>query len=412
MARSIHRLTALKVTRTLRRGLYADGGGLYLQVARNGSRSWLYRYRLNGKTRHMGLGSLDVVSLADARTAALGCRRLCQAGVDPIVQRDSSLAEARQVAACAMTFDQCAGLYIEAHRSGWRSPKHAAQWRTTLKTYAGPVLGSLPIQMVDVPAILKVIQPIWPKKPETASRLRGRIEAVLNWAASRGLRQGENPARWKGHLEMLLPKISKVRKVKHHAALSYEKIADFIQSLRNQPGIAARALEFAILTGGRTAEVIGAKWSEVNSDDSIWTIPGIRMKGGKEHRVPLSSGATDILNQMLKIRRGDSIFPGVKKNKPLSNMAMLVLLRRMGWAKVITVHGFRTTFRVWADERTSFSSDAAELAIAHTISNKVQAAYRRTDLLDKRRILMQAWDEYCSKTTVADEVVVPIRKKS
>jgi integrase len=412
MARSLHRLTALKVTRTLSRGLYADGGGLYLQVARNGSRSWLYRFRLNGKTRHMGLGSLNVVSLADARTAAFECRRLCQAGTDPISQRDSSLAEARLTAARTMTFDQCAESYIEAHRSGWRNAKHAAQWRNTLKTYAGPALGSLPVQMVDVPAVLKVLEPIWSTKPETASRLRGRIEAVLNWATSRGLRQGENPARWKGHLEMLLPRISKVRKVKHHAALPYEKIADFIKSLRNQPGIAARALEFAILTGGRTAEVIGANWSEVNLDESIWTIPGIRMKGGKEHRVPLSRQATSILNQMLEARRGDFIFTGFKKKRPLSNMAMLVLLRRMGWAKVITVHGFRTTFRVWADERTSFPSDAAELAIAHTISNKVQAAYRRTDMLDKRRRLMQAWADYLDKLREAGKVISLRRKNS
>lgn len=395
MARSIHRLSALKVAKALPRGLYADGGGLYLQVARNGSRSWVYRYRLNGKTRHMGLGSVSMVSLADARTAALECRRLCQVGVDPIAHRDSALADAQLAASRSMTFAQCAKAYIEAHRSAWRNTKHAEQWRSTLATYADPVIGGLPVQKVDTAAVLKVLEPIWSTKPETASRVRGRIEAVLGWATTRGLRQGENPARWKGHLDTSLPMPSKVRKPKHHAALPYEEIFEFIKRLKREGGTAARALEFAVLTAARTTEVLGARWNEIDFDERIWNVPRHRMKSGREHRVPLSDAALDILHEMKAARRGDFVFPGFKKDRPLSNMAMLVLLRRMGWGKRITVHGFRTTFRTWADERTNFPSDVAELAIAHAVSNKTQAAYRRTDLLDKRRRLMEAWAEYC-----------------
>ena len=410
MARSIQRLTALKVARAKPRGLYADGGGLYLQIARNGSRSWLYRYTLGGKTRHMGLGPLDVVSLADARTAALECRRLCQAGVDPIEQREASRTEAHLAAARAMTFDECAERYMAAHAAGWRNSKHRAQWSATLQTYVTPVLGSLPIQEIDTGLVMQVLEPIWTVKPETASRLRGRIEKVLNWATAGGFRQGENPARWRGHLENLLPHHARVRKVKHHAALPYSEIGAFMADLRERKGVAAAALDFLILTAARTSEVIGACWHEIDIPMQTWIIPADRMKTREEHRVPLSKTALSVLEQMRAIRHDEFIFPSAKKGKPLSNMALLVLLRRMGRDNV-TAHGFRSTFRDWAAERTNFPPEVAEMALAHTISNKVEAAYRRGDLFEKRRRLMDAWAEHCATKTNAEGAVVPLRKQ-
>ena len=295
-----------------------------------------------------------------------------------------------------MTFDGCAKAYIAAHEAAWRNPKHRQQWTNTLATYVSPVIGQLPVAAVDTGLVLKVVEPIWSKKPETASRVRGRIEVVLDWAKVRGYRDGENPARWRGHLDHLLPAKSKVRKVEHHAALPYAQVGAFMVGLREQPGIGARALEFLILTATRTGETLGAIWNEVDIAARLWTIPAARMKAGKDHRVPLSDAALTVLKQMHAIRHSDYVFPGGRDRRPLSEMALLMLLRRMERGNV-TAHGFRSTFRDWAAERTSSPREVAEAALAHAIPDAVEAAYRRGDLFDKRRKLMAAWAEYCAK---------------
>ena len=295
-----------------------------------------------------------------------------------------------------MTFDKCAEKYIAAHESGWRSEKHGAQWRSTVKTYVSPVLGGLPVQAIDVGLVMKVLEPIWTSKTETASRVRGRVEAVIDWATTRGYRTGDNPARWRGHLENLLPHRSKVQKVVHHAALPYAEVADFVRELRAQEGTAGDALEFSILTAARTAEAIGARWDEVDLAKKIWVIPGERTKPGREHRVPLSSSAMRLLVRLNKNRDGEYIFAGAKVGRPLSNMAMLALRTRMNRSE-ITVHGFRSTFRDWASEQANFPNEVAEMALGHAVGDKVEAAYRRGDLFDKRRQLMDAWSRYCGR---------------
>ena len=335
--------------------------GFFLQVARNGSRSWLFRYTLNGKTRHMGLGSLAVISLADARTAAIECRRLCHAGVDPIEHRKASRTEARLATARAMTFDDCANRYMAAHSVGWRNSKHRAQWVATLRTYVTPVFGSLPVQTIDTGLIMRVLEPIWTIKPETASRVRGRIEVILNWAKTHGFRQGENPARWRGHLENLLPSRSRVQKIEHHAALPYSDVGVFMGDLRERAGVAAAALEFLILTAARTSEVIGARWEEMNLSTRTWVVPAERMKARAIHRVPLSNAALVVLERMRVIQQDEFVFPSTKKGKRLSNMALLVLLRRMKRTD-LTTHGFRSTFSDWAAECTNFPREVAENA--------------------------------------------------
>jgi integrase len=394
-------------------GLYGDGGGLYLQVtanARDGSpaKSWIYRYMLRGKAREMGLGSLNAVTLQHARTKAFEYRQLRAQGIDPIDARKAMRDQARLDAAKTITFKEAAADHIAAHRAGWRNPKHAGQWSATLATYAKPIIGGLSVQTIDTGLVLKVLEPIWTTKPETASRLRGRIELVLDWAKVRGYRQGENPARWRGHLDKLLPARAKVRRVEHHSALPYGVLPAFMDALRTQEGTAARALEFAILTAARTGEVIGATWGEVDLHERLWTIPAERMKAGKEHRVPLSDMVMAIIQQMAEMRTGDYIFAGAKHGRPLSNMAVLMLLRRMG-RRNLTTHGFRSTFRDWAAERTQFPAEVAEMALAHAIGDKVEAAYRRGDLLQKRRQIMDASAKFCSTPTSAGRVI-PLRQ--
>ena len=421
MGRSIHRLSAVKVknakpgrrpdgsscTRS-----YADGGGLYLQVTpgiASISKSWIFRYAIgDSKERFMGLGSLDAVSLADARAKAAECRKQREQGVDPIDEREAQRAAAAIDRAKAMTFDQCAEKYIAAHRAGWRNPKHASQWKNTLTTYASPVFGKLPVGSVDVGLVIKVLEPIWPTKPETASRLRGRVEAVLDWAAARGFRDGDNPARWKGRLENLLPRKSKVRTVQHHAALPFTNVADFITSLRERGGTAARALEFAVLTAARTGEVLGAQWEELDLAARTWIVPAERMKGGREHRVPLSEATLSVVQQMTKVRENDYVFPGDRR-ATLSSMALLMLLRRIGHGD-LTAHGFRSTFRDWAAECTDFPSEVVEMALAHSIESKVEAAYRRGDLFEKRRKLMDAWAAYCYASIFEVVTLDPVDK--
>ena len=400
MARTIGKLTALAVDKAKRRGYYGDGGGLFLQVSASGSKSWVFRFKEADKLHEMGLGATHTIGLAEAREKARECRRLRLDGIDPIEARKIARAQARLDAAKAVTFKDCAERYITSHGAGWRSPTHAAQWPSTLRIYVYPVFGSLPVQGIDVGLVLKVLEPIWSVKPETASRVRGRIESVLDWATARGYRQGDNPARWRGHLENLLPGKLKVRRVKHHAALPYAEIGDFIAQLKSQEGVGARAFEFTILTAARTGEVIGATWSEMNIAEQLWVVPAERMKSGKEHRVPLSEAPLAILEQMQAIRQGDFVFPGGKARLPISNMAMMMTLRRMGRGD-LTVHGFRSSFRDWAAERTDFPSEVAEMALAHAVSSKVEAAYRRGDLFQKRRQLMDTWSRFCTVSAPA-----------
>jgi integrase len=396
MARTVGKLTALKVARRLPPGMYADVAGLYLQVTGEGAKSWIFRFSLRGKAREMGLGSIAALSLSDARIKAAECRRLRQDGIDPIDARNALRVQAALEAAKTLTFKQAAASYIAAHRAGWKNAKHAAQWENTLASYAEPVIGALSVQAIDTTLVLKTLEPIWKVKPETASRVRGRIEAILDWAKVRGLRQGENPARWRGHLDHLLPAKMKVRRVKHHAALPYADMPAFMAALRAQDGIAARALEFTALTAARTGDTIGAIWDEVSLSEKVWRVPAERMKAGKEHRVPLSGRALAIVGEAQRGRLSETryVFPGGKAGKPLSNMAMTEVLRRMKRSD-ITVHGFRSTFRDWAAERTNFPHEVVEMALAHAVADKVEAAYRRGDLFEKRRRLMAEWAAYC-----------------
>jgi integrase len=413
MARTTERLTALKVQRAKRSGMYPDGHGLYLQVTEGGA-SWVYRFMLNGRAREMGLGPLHTITLAEARERATRARKLRLDGVDPIEQRRSEQAAQRVAGATAMSFRQCADAFIASHEAGWGSAVHRRQWTNSLAQHVHPVIGALPAHAIDTTLVRKVIEPLWGSIPETASRIRGRVEAILDWAKVRGYRAGENPARWRGHLDKLLPARGKVRKVEHHAALHYGELPGFMAALREQEGIAARALEFTILTATRVGETRFARWSELDLLDETWTVPSRRMKSGREHRVPLSARVLAILEAMQVHRHLDRhvddgfVFPGSKVGRPLADTVLLRLLQRMGRGD-LTVHGFRSTFRDWAAERTNFPSEVAEMALAHSVGSKVEAAYRRGDLFDKRRRLMEAWAEYCAKTPSEKGSVIALR---
>ncbi len=400
MAQKIQRLTALAISRLNKPGLYADGGGLYLRIGRNGSKSWTFRFTLHGRAREMGLGGLHKVGLADARKKANDARLLLSERQDPLIKRNLATMERaasdKLEAARSITFDQCADAYINVHQASWKNEKHRQQWRNTIASYVSPVFGSTPVQEVETDHIIRAIEPIWSKKTETARRLRARIEVILDWARVRGYRTGENPARWRGHLSHLLPSPKKVRSVKHHAALPYVEIPAFMNELREVEGTAALALEFLILTAARTSEVIYARWSEIDFKSQTWTVPVTRMKAQREHRVPLSAAATVVLRSAKELT-GYYIFAGRTSGTPLSNMAFLMLLGRMNHGD-ITAHGFRSTFRDWAAEQTSFPNEVVEMALAHAIESKTEAAYRRSDLFEKRRSLMTAWSDFCGKS--------------
>lgn len=422
MKRTLSRLTAKAVTKQKIPGYYPDGWGLYLQVSTSGSKSWIFRYTLAGRPREMGLGSEISVSLAEARQKADTWRRVLATGKDPIEVRDAQETQDALTKAKSISFRLCAEKYVDAHRAGWRNAKHAAQWTNTLETYCGPVFGDLPVSSVDDGLVLKVLEPIWSKKPETASRLRGRIESVLDWARVRGYRHGENPARWRGHLDKLLPSLKKKSRVKHHPALPYDDLGAFMIDLRAEEGTAASALQFLILTLMRTNEVIGAKPAEFDVRKAIWTIPADRMKAERAHRVPLSAPALEIVKAQLKALPDDApyLFPGNKDKQPLSNMAMLELIKRMDpngkkWidpknGRRAVPHGFRSTFRDWSAETTNYPRDLCEMALAHTIGDETEAAYRRGDLFEKRRRLMLDWARFCD-TKIQPGKVLPLRRK-
>jgi integrase len=418
MPRQMHKLTALQVNKVTKPGLYGDGGGLTLQVTKAGVKSWLFRYMREGKAHGMGLGPIHTVSLAEARQKALEARRQLLEGNNPLLlkrqQRDAAALERAR----AMTFDQCAEAYIKAHRASWKNAKHADQWTNTLTTYASPVFGHLPVADIDTTLVVRCLASIWDTKTETATRLRGRIEAVLGWATTSGLRAGDNPARWRGHLENLLATINKTARTKNHPSLPWQRLPEFMQALRARPGASARALEFAILTACRSGEVRGAKWSEIDLAAAQWTIPAERMKAGREHEVPLSTQAVTLLRSLQGVqaqaelqtsggakRLADLVFPGTQ-GQTLSDMSLTAVIRRMNepnvqaiWVdasgQVITAHGFRATFRMWTAEETAFPREVAEHALAHQLPDAVERAYQRGTQFLKRRALMQDWAEHC-----------------
>lgn len=411
MARRVAKLNALAVQRAKKPGLFSDGAGLYLRVSSAGTKSWVFRFTLNGRSREMGLGAVADWSLAEARKRAADARDVLKKGLDPIEDRKAQKRAKDLESARAITFDECAARYIERKRAGWKNKKHAGQWQSTLKTYASPVFGDLPVKDIDTALIRRVLDPIWNTKTETASRVRSRIELILDWATTREYRSGDNPARWRGHLENDFDKRSVVQPVKHHPALSFADIPDFLKKLRAQPGVASLGLEFLILTASRTGEVIGACWDEIDLDAGVWTIPPSRMKAKREHRVPLSPRATEILRR-LQGQKGPFIFSANLGKRPLSNMAFLALLRRMECN--VTAHGFRSTFRDWTAECTNFPREVAETALAHTNKDKVEAAYRRGDFFEKRRKLMDAWAAYCNQppTKIASVTTIGARAKA
>ena len=389
-------LTPLQV-KSLPSGRHTDGGGLQLLVKKSGARSWVFRFMIGGKSRDVGLGpasGTNMITLADARDLAIDLRRKVRAGIDPLHERTEATAalEAKIAAAeiAKVSFRDVAEAYVTAHSDNWRNSKHRAQWASTLKNYVYPVMGDMPVGEIQTEHVMAVIEPIWKTKSETASRIRGRIETILDSAKARGYRQGENPARWRGHIALMLPARTRLSRG-HHRALPYKNIPKFIAALQSQQATAALALEFTILTASRSGEVLGATWQEVDFAEASWTVPAARMKAGKEHRVPLTQRAVDIVKTM-QVLETEHIFTGLK-GRELSNMAMSMVLRRM--EVEATVHGFRSGFRDWAAETTSISHEVCEMALAHVIANKAEAAYRRGDLFAKRRDLMETWAEYC-----------------
>lgn len=402
MPRKAQELGPLAVSRLAAPGLHFVGGvaGLALQINERGARSWILRVMIGDKRRDMGLGGFPDVSLGGAREAARAARAKIKEGIDPVAQARDARSAVKAKQAASKTFKFCALAYIDAHEAGWRNAKHAQQWRNTLETYAYPRIGDLQVQDVGLTSILAVVEPIWKKKTETASRLRGRLEVILDWATTRGYRSGLNPARWRGHLDTVLPAARSVAKAGHHSALPFPEVGAFMAALREQPGLSARALEFTILTASRSGEVRGASWKEFDRAARMWTVPADRMKAGREHRVPLSAEALAVLDALPSGKPEDLVFASPRGGM-LSDMSLTAVLRRMQVDAV--PHGFRSSFRDWCAERTNYPSEVAEMALAHAIGDKVEAAYRRGDLLEKRRRLMTDWATYCATPDVTPD---------
>ncbi|THD43824.1 MAG: DUF4102 domain-containing protein [Bradyrhizobium sp.] len=375
------KLTALAVQKAKKRGYLGDGGGLYLQIGASGAKSWVFRFRqTDGRLREMGLGPVADVTLAEARAGAAAARKLRRERLDPIAERRAAKAKAEN----ATSFKQAAAAFIDSRKAGWKNAKHVKQWSSTLEAYAYPAVGTAPVASITTEHILSVLKPIWINKPETAARVRGRIENILDYAIVRNWRQELNPARWKGHMSQLLAKRSSIQAIEHHAAMPFADVPAFISDLRKRNAGAALALEFAILTAAGTGEVIGAASNEIDSDALVWTIPAARMKARAEEDAS----------------QDGFVFAGTAPGRPMSNMSFLMLLRRMGKSE-ITTHGFRSSFRDWCRELTNFSRELAEAALAHVVGDKAELAYRRGDALEKRRPLMSAWADYCEPKPLA-----------
>ena len=407
MARTLNRLSAFKVEKAKEPGMYGDGGGLYLRVAEGGSKQWIYRYVTNGRPRDMGIGPVHVLTLAEAREKAREASRLRLEGIDPIAAKHAQRAAAAVAAASAMTFRQCAEGFIKDNEASWTNAKHRLEWERSLARYVLPTLCNLPVAAIDTPLVLKVIKPLWERVPETASRVRGRIENVLGWATVHHYRGGDNPARWNGLLEHALPTVVKGE---HHAAMAYAEVPAFMAKLREQSSVPARCLELIVLTGVRLDEAREATWDEIDFDNRVWMIPAARMKkSDRDHRVPLSAAAIAVLEDMHVIRQSDYVFPGAYHGKAIGKNMPLRLLNQITGTSA-TVHGFRSSFRDWAAERTSFPREVAEMALAHAIPNAVEAAYRRGDLFEKRSRLVDAWADYCAKPD--SKGVTPMKKNA
>jgi integrase len=426
MPRIAKELSALEVGRLTSPGYHFVGSvpGLILQVTETGARTWILRTTVGGKRRDIGLGGYPGVTFAGAKEAARIAREKIRSGIDPVEERQSARSALRAAHASSITFEEAAKKYIAANEAGWKNAKHAAQWTATLEAYVYARVGKIQTAAIETSHVVAILEPIWTTKTETASRLRGRIEAVLDWAKARGYRKGENPARWKGHLATILPAASKVRKVAHHSALDYRQIGTFMAAVKEAAGFGARALEFSILTACRSGEVRGAKWPEIDEQAGVWVIPVERMKAGKEHRVPLSDAAMNLLLSLPRLDGSEFIFPSAKGGL-LSDMTLTAVIRRMdqaqvdagetGWrdnaGKVITAHGFRSSFRDWAGETTAHAREVIEHALAHQLADKAEASYARGTLFEKRRRLMKDWAAYCSVVAVKhDAVITPIRK--
>jgi integrase len=425
MARTMGKLTAKEVEKKTAPGLYGDGGGLTLQITKAGVKSWLYRYMIKGKAYGMGLGPAHTITLAEARQKAAAARKLVIEGINPLEAKRQRQLDAEMVKARLMTFDQCADAYIEAHRASWKNAKHADQWTNTITTYVSPLIGSMPVEQIDTALLVKLLaqpdykgQQFWQVKNETATRVRGRIESILGWATTSGFRSGDNPARWKGHLENLLATISRAQRIKNHPSLAWGRMGAFVYDLRQRDGIAARAVEFAILTASRSGEVRGACWSEIDLAAKVWTIPASRMKAKREHEVPLSDAAIGLLSGITRSDGADLIFPGTK-GQALSDMSLTAVIRRMNgeipkWTdkdgKPITMHGFRSTFRMWAAESTNYPREVAEHALAHQLPDAVERAYQRGTQFAKRAAMMNEWAKFCGSARVEGGEVVPIHR--
>lgn len=407
MAQRINRLSDIKVKALKAEGMNADGNGLYLRVTASGSKGWIFRYKRAGRSRDMGLGSYPGISLAHARDMAGDARALVSRGLDPIEERKAKVAPPAPVH--IVDFDEAARRYIAANEPSWRSVKHRQQWVTSLATYASPVIGSKDVAVISDDDVLRILEPIWHAKPETANRVRTRVENVLDWAKARNLRQGENPARWRGHLKHLLPSRKKLAAVRHHAALPWREMPEFMAELRADGSQSSLALRFIILTCVRREEAMEAVWPEINIAERVWTIPPERMKAGLMHRVPLSDAALDVLGKLIRVDGNPYLFPGARPMRPLRITAGWQLLRDM--RPGLTVHGCRSSFRDWIAEATNFPRELAEVALAHIVGNETERAYQRGDLFEKRRKLMHAWADFCTQSTRMAKII-PLNAKA
>ena len=411
MAKQINKLSVRGIKSQNKSGRYADGNGLYLQVGKSGAKSWLFRYMLDGKSREMGLGSIRIETLSQAREKAKHCKKLLKSGTDPIRDRQKHIAIEKADNKEMLSFQKCTEGYLKAHSASWRSARHAGIWLSSVKRFAYPIVGSIHVNKIERGHIMNILDPIWREKTDTASRLRGRLESILNWATVQEYRKGDNPARWRGYLDQLLPKPSEIHTVKHFAALPYREINAFMSKLKEREALSALALRLIILTACRSIEVREAEWSEFDLENATWTIPTERRKMKKEHVIPLCKEALDIIQSIPRAEDSVHLFTGPRSNKPMSDVVFKKLMERM---KVtgITTHGFRSTFRDWAAEQTSFPREVIEDCLAHQLRDKTEAAYFRSNLLDKRRELMNKWADYTQQLVIENGQVISINKNN